>query len=330
MARHRVLVSVATLCCYSIMNNRIREWSDVRVFLAVMRAGSTLAASRTLEMSQPTVARRIDVLEHVLGLALFERTTKGFHPTGAAKALLPQAEALEAAAIGFAATAKRQRQAPSKPIRFSMPPVALTKNLTAIVAKFRSDNPETSFDFLPTRDPVDLMAGDADIALRYAREIPDDRVIRFKLSDIYSSLFASEAYADAHGLPATEADLADHRFVLRDGTVEARPGERWLASRITADQVAMRCQDFEALFAGVQTGAGIGILPVVRAHFEGGLVECFAPPDPVSSQCWLLLSPSAYQRPDVKAFAKVFAEEYRAFLADEWAEIRRAKGMPHG
>ncbi len=36
------------------------NWSDIRVFLAVCRDGSTLAASRRLGLSQPTVARRIE------------------------------------------------------------------------------------------------------------------------------------------------------------------------------------------------------------------------------------------------------------------------------
>ena len=55
------------------MKSDFRDWSDVRVFLAVVRAGSTLAASKSLGMAQPTVARRIEALEHALGLVLFER-----------------------------------------------------------------------------------------------------------------------------------------------------------------------------------------------------------------------------------------------------------------
>ena len=55
------------------MKSEFRDWSDVRVFLAVVRAGSTLAASNSLGMAQPTVARRIEALEHALGLVLFER-----------------------------------------------------------------------------------------------------------------------------------------------------------------------------------------------------------------------------------------------------------------
>lgn len=64
------------------------NWSDISVFLTVCREGSTLAASKQLGVSQPTVARRIDALEHQLGLTLFERDTHGFKPTLTAKGLL--------------------------------------------------------------------------------------------------------------------------------------------------------------------------------------------------------------------------------------------------
>ncbi|UWR05714.1 helix-turn-helix domain-containing protein [Ruegeria conchae] len=43
------------------MKNGFRNWSDIRVFLSVFREGSTLAASRKLQVSQPTVARRIAI-----------------------------------------------------------------------------------------------------------------------------------------------------------------------------------------------------------------------------------------------------------------------------
>ena len=72
-------------CCSAKMQSRFKDWGDVRVFLAVMREGSTLAASRVLGINQTTVARRIDVLENALGLTLFEKTTAGSQrPTASA------------------------------------------------------------------------------------------------------------------------------------------------------------------------------------------------------------------------------------------------------
>ena len=43
------------------------DWNDLRHFLAVAREGSTLAAGRSLRVSQTTVARRIAALEGAVG-----------------------------------------------------------------------------------------------------------------------------------------------------------------------------------------------------------------------------------------------------------------------
>ena len=54
------------------------DWNDLRYFLAVARGGSTLAAGRSLRVSQTTVARRIAALERALGFPLFERRQAGY------------------------------------------------------------------------------------------------------------------------------------------------------------------------------------------------------------------------------------------------------------
>ena len=62
------------------------DWNDLRYFLAVARTGSTLAAGRTLRVSQTTAARRVTALEAALGLILFERRPTGYALTPAGEA----------------------------------------------------------------------------------------------------------------------------------------------------------------------------------------------------------------------------------------------------
>ena len=98
------------------MKSAFQNWADVRVFLAVMRTGSTLAASKVLDMSQPTVARRIDALEHSFRLTLFERDTRGFRATQDAQRLLPHAEAVERAMVGLVDEVDNSLRANAHPI----------------------------------------------------------------------------------------------------------------------------------------------------------------------------------------------------------------------
>lgn len=48
------------------MTNPLPEWTDLRFFLELARAGTLSAASRRLAVEHTTVARRIDRLEEQL------------------------------------------------------------------------------------------------------------------------------------------------------------------------------------------------------------------------------------------------------------------------
>ena len=75
------------------------EWTDLRFFLELARAGTLSGASRRLEVEHTTVARRIDRLEQQLGTTLFDRSREGYELTEMGQALLPHAEAMEGAAL---------------------------------------------------------------------------------------------------------------------------------------------------------------------------------------------------------------------------------------
>jgi DNA-binding transcriptional LysR family regulator len=61
---------------------------DLRVFFAAMQSGSLAKAATQLRVSQPAVSQVIADLEHVLGVKLFDRSSRGVEPTVYAHALL--------------------------------------------------------------------------------------------------------------------------------------------------------------------------------------------------------------------------------------------------
>ena len=56
-----------------VQGNAMFDWNDLRYFLAVAETGSTLAAGRTLRVSQTTVARRVAALEEEIGRGRLRR-----------------------------------------------------------------------------------------------------------------------------------------------------------------------------------------------------------------------------------------------------------------
>ena len=77
------------------------EWSDVRIFLAVVRGGSFGEAARALGVSHPTVGRRIKALEQEAQQPLLRRTSDGLVLTDAGDAVLALAESMENSALAM-------------------------------------------------------------------------------------------------------------------------------------------------------------------------------------------------------------------------------------
>ena len=66
---------------------------DLRVFFAVVQAGSLSRAAEHLRVSHPAVSQVIADLEHALGVKLFDRSSRGVEPTVYARALLTRGRA---------------------------------------------------------------------------------------------------------------------------------------------------------------------------------------------------------------------------------------------
>ncbi|GAA6208419.1 LysR family transcriptional regulator [Cognatishimia sp. WU-CL00825] len=272
------------------MQNRFRDWGDVRVFLAVMREGSTLGAARQLGINQTTVALRIDVLEHTLCLTLFERTTRGAEPTAQARTLLPFAEALETAASAFELEAENESGRASAPIRVTAFEDEMNGNIGAVVAEFVKKHPGVSFEFVFTERELDLMKGEADIALRMTSAVSDDRLIARKVGHLQWTYYASQAYAATHTLPAEfSPDMEEHRVHL----LNHFPSNR---------RNLVRCATPNDLLMAIQTGQGIGPFPVTVGDPNPNLVRCFDPPPGSDLAVWLVVSPAAHKRPEVRRF----------------------------
>jgi DNA-binding transcriptional LysR family regulator len=70
------------------------DLAHLRVFKAVVAHGSLGRAAEALSITQPALSRTLRRLEAQVGAPLFERHTKGMHPTDVGTALLPHATLL--------------------------------------------------------------------------------------------------------------------------------------------------------------------------------------------------------------------------------------------
>ena len=293
------------------MKSAPNNWTSIKAFLLVVRTGSTLAASRELGVTQPTVARRIDELEHELGLVLFDRDTRGFHLAPQAKRLVAEAEQVEAAVQSFGASATELSDSETLPIRFSAPISVFSDAIYEILAQFRATYPDTPIEVIPSNKFLDLNAGDGDIALRITSEIKDEELICRKLGALSGGLFASRVYPGP--LPSHPYQLKRHKFAIFDGQNVPHALNNWLLGLIEPDQVVTKCSDLGSMVATISKGEVLGPLPRPLGENNEKLAACLYAPDNLSVPVWIVISPAAYRRKNVRAFVKLMAKRYQSF-----------------
>ncbi|SFL96898.1 LysR family transcriptional regulator [Shimia aestuarii] len=297
------------------MNNRFRNWSDLRVFLSVARAGSTLAASRDLGMAQPTVARRIDALEHALGLTLFERDTRGFRLTPEGQSLLPAAEAVANTIAAFSDQA--QAIAGPRPIRVTGFVANLEGAAARILSEFSGLYPDVQFEFLAVLNLLDLTANEADIALRVTWSEHDPSLICRHVSNPQFTLFGAPAYAEKYGLPRSPEEMAGHTVLSwkRDDTAPVL--HDWICRHLPGNRASRSYSEVAVKDTAVRAGQGLGLMNVrlVAPEVEAGtLIRCFDPPEELTASHDILVAPDAWRRPEVKTFVRFFAPRYAALF----------------
>jgi DNA-binding transcriptional LysR family regulator len=162
------------------------EWSDIRCFLAVAEAGTTLGAARALAMNQTTCARRIAALETALRLKLFDRSASGYALTPEGAALLPAARSFGDCAAAFERAASSARAAGIGVLRVTTNDGMADSIVTPAIVRFRTLHPDVLVDLNITDRLVDLASGEADIAIRGSLEAGGGPgLIQRRLPDLY-------------------------------------------------------------------------------------------------------------------------------------------------
>ncbi|UHQ23127.1 transcriptional regulator GcvA [Lysobacter sp. 5GHs7-4] len=146
---------------------RLPPLGALRAFEAAARLSSFKRAADELAVTPTAISHQIRLLEDQLGVRLFERRTRQVALTAHAQRLYPVLrEGFDAFAAAVAAIgASRARRA----ITLSATVSFTAKWLVPRVAAFRAAYPEFDLRLHASDDPVDLLAGVADAAIRYGQ-----------------------------------------------------------------------------------------------------------------------------------------------------------------
>jgi LysR family glycine cleavage system transcriptional activator len=257
--------------------------SALRAFEAAARHLSFKAAAAELSLTPSAVSHQVRLLEQILRRPLFRRRPRPLQLTEAGLVLFPvirngfDAFADAASLITNGAAAQR--------LRVTTTNAFAARWLVPRLPRWRASHPEIPLEVIGTDSVVDLAAGEADIAIRYALASPPDLIASELLRDHFWPVASPKLLAS--GPPINRPlDLAHYPLIHSwwAPEIHAPTWERWLtmARRIEpelpVDLAANGLMFREELHAidAVVAGQGISLLSDVLVAPElacGGLVK---------------------------------------------------------
>ena len=141
------------------------NWDDMRVFLAVARAGGLSGAAPVLRMDPATVGRRIARLEEALGTALFLRSAQGYALTEAGTRMQARVAQAEEALAGAGEEARGADETLSGQVRIGAPDGCANYLLPQVAAEIGRRNPGLEIQILALPRVVNLSKREADMAI---------------------------------------------------------------------------------------------------------------------------------------------------------------------
>jgi DNA-binding transcriptional LysR family regulator len=153
------------------------SFPDLKSFVTLSHTGNFHQAARALAVSQPTLTRRIQRIEEILGVPLFDRTTRNVTLTAVGREFLPKAEALleefEESVLTISGMAERA----AGQINVACVPTAAQYMMPKAIKVFSARYPNIRIKIVDEPANVVLtmiLSGEADLGISFGRNLGGD------------------------------------------------------------------------------------------------------------------------------------------------------------
>ncbi len=297
----------------------ITNWDDLRIFVAVGRAGGIAAAARALRIDHSTVVRRLAGLEEAMGVRLADRLPTGVKLTSVGSELFAHAERIEAEAMAADFKLSGVEAGPAGTVRLATPEAfgsfLVAPNLSLLHARY----PGICLELVPEGRAVSLSRREADIGVMLARP-PRGRFHARKLVDYGLGLFGSADYLQRTGQVRQTGDLQRHAFVSYIDDLVGIPQLRALEQIVPNANIVFRSSSIVAQHNAVASGLGVGLLHIFEASRDPQLVPILPDQIVVPRSYWLVVNSEQRGLPRIAAVL--------GFL-DEIVALNRNRMLPH-
>jgi DNA-binding transcriptional LysR family regulator len=188
------------------------RFQEMKVFAAVVEAGSFTAATRVLGMSKAAVSRYVGELEERLGLRLLHRTTRKLSPTTEGEIFYARCrELLDNLDEAEAEVTSRTGEATGL-LKVNVPVTFGLMHLAPLWPAFLARHPKLAIDITLSDRVADLVEEGFDIAVRIG-QLSASSLISRKLASTRLVLCASPGYLQRRGAPGRPSELLHHDVI---------------------------------------------------------------------------------------------------------------------
>lgn len=286
-------------------------------FVHVLESGSFSAAARRLNTSQPTISKRISLLETELGASLFLRSTRSLSPTEEAMRVYDKARSIIEMFDQAKASARHVTQQPTGTLTISVPSSVGRNLLMPLIADFRHKFPEVILDIRSSEQHVNLVEEGVELALRMG-ELKDSTLRARPLGRYRRYAVASPNYLKNCSPPETPEELKNHLCIEYSGFGSS---SEWVfegenGRHVVKVDSVIKLDDADTMLSAVLEGIGIAILPVwlVSSHVSAGKLEIILPEDTIPSIPMHAVYPET-------GFLSLRARTFLDFLVDQRQQI---------
>jgi DNA-binding transcriptional LysR family regulator len=279
---------------------RVPDWETVRIFLEVLRSGSFRAASDRLGQSINALRRKVDEIEHTLGVILLTRHVDGVRATAEGEKIYGAALRMEAASFDLLQARNSAKKDVEGEVRLAVTEGLGTFWLAPRLVEFQRANPKLMIDLSCAMKSADVLRLEADVSIQLERPMaPDLRMA--KIGRMHAMFFASKSYLDTYGHPKSVADLQNHRLVIQS---DDRKRSQELYDKLfpgvsPIGLVSLRSNVASAHYWSIAKGAGIGMLATYAQALGAQLVPLdIGVVHPID--IWMAYHPDAKRIPRVK------------------------------
>ena len=261
---------------------------SLRAFEAAARRLSFREAAKELGVTPTAISHQIRLLEDTCRQPLFRRRPRPVVLTSAGERLYPVIRnGFDAFAAAIASASARTGQ---PPLRVTSPNAFASRWLVPRLPKWREQHPKIPLEIIGTNSVLDLRAGHADVAIRYARRMPSDLFGQEIFRDTFFPVCSPELLARVGRPIERAADLLEYPLIHFDWMSHDRDAPTWSQWLSTARSIDPTIPDVnkawelsfrEELHAldAVSAGQGIAIcsdVVVSRELKSGALVKAHA------------------------------------------------------